>query len=413
MQQNTPGALMRWFKKNWGFAIFLIDVITSLAMLLFQKNLTGHYINYTEPAKYLWRGEDPYGIGFPGSPGAFFYSPGCALYYYGLFTLFTPKLGQFLYMFSSVVIFVGGLENLLTALKQKLQFDIGSSPYRHLIWLMAGSEMVGGIVAVKIDVMIVGINLWAVAAMITRRLEWPALIALGLVTSWKLHPVSVFGLILVAAFAVNWKDALRSGVAFALGMLLGFVSPFFVLPQAFALSVTQHWRHSLAEFVASSWLETIFQHLYGFGYRALGIPMSLTVANYLTLVIAVGFALLVFVGTRRLARTQPEPARVLGLLYGLALGSAFVAMFSHLVQSNSYIIYFPLPLALCLFWERAGAPRRPAMALLILCYFFISIAYSDLVPRSVYHALYDWGVKPVGVLALVIPTVCTFIRLGR
>lgn len=394
---------LRWLGKNWGLAIFIVDIVASLGMIATHPP-TGHYINYTAPARALWRGEDPYGITFPGSPGAFFYSPGCALYFYGLFTLFPDRLGQLLYMVLSVAVFGFAIVSLLKTLKEK-GWDLQSLPYRHLFWLMAGSEMVGGIVAVKIDVLIGGVVLWLVSCVLRGRREIAACFILGLLTSFKLHPVLIFGLMMAALTTHSFARVALLCSAFGAGIVFGLISPFVALPSDFAEGVTRHWSSEIDRFVSVAWMDDIFQHIYGFLGRAFNFRVPLSIANQITAVVGVATAAMVFWFGRKVSKET-------GLIVGAGIGSGFVVVFSQLIQSNSYIIYFPLVLSFLWVATDLKWSKRTVYPLLITAYLLISIFYSDLTPRPLYHILYQWGVKPLGVILLGVATLIGYKKMA-
>ncbi len=382
-------------RENWGVGIFAIDTVAALATLFLR--VTGHYINYTAPALYLWRGADPYGITFPGSPGAFFYSPGCALYFYGLFAFLPPILGQFLYMAFSAAVYIVGLRMLLATLTERRIFDLRTSPYRNLFWFMIASEVLGGIIAVKIDVLMVGGAFVCVACLIQKRRALPALFAMGILTSFKIHPISLFGLLLIPYFLDRkWKEPL----SYASGVVLGLLSPLLVFSPAMSWHLTHQWLGTLREFTTYQWLAPIFQHIYGFLFRAFGWPMNVGITSAITAVFGLSFAVLVAWFYRRENRVSPDSALGWTLLLALGLGSTFTAVFSQLIQSNSYVVYTPLVLGLIAGAHRANWPRAKTATLLVTCFIVISLAYSDFNPRRFYWLVYGWGIKPLGVIAM-------------
>jgi hypothetical protein len=389
--------LWKAIRENWGIGIFVVDTFAALMTLLFK--ITGHYINFTAPAHYLWRGADPYGVTFPGSPGAFFYSPGCALFFYGLFAFLPPTVGQFLYMLLSVVVYVWGLRLLVDALAQKQVFDLRSSPLRNLFWLMIASELLGGIIAVKIDVLMVGGALASVGCLIRGRGALPVLFAMGILTSFKIHPISLFGLLLVPYLLDRkWKEPLT----YAAGLALGLLSPMLVFSPSMTLHLTHQWLGTLKEFTTHQWLAPIFQHIYGFLFRAFGWPMDVGVTTSITAAVGLIFALIVASVYQREKKLAPATALSWTLLTALGLGSSFTAVFSQLIQSNSYVVYTPLVLTVIAWSTRAHRQKKQTAILLLICFIIISLAYSDFNPRKFYWLVYGWGIKPLGVITLTI-----------
>jgi hypothetical protein len=130
-------------------------------------------------------------------------------------------------------------------------------------------------------------------------------------------------------------------------------------------------------------------------------------------VIGVFSAILVFFISRKfLSLLGKEKGAVLSLVFALGFGSCFIVVFSQLIQSNSYIIYFPMVLTVILLATIEDANRTVTASILTVVFFTISIVYSDLVPRIVHDTLYHWGVKPLGAILLAAYStfLCTRIR---
>jgi hypothetical protein len=192
-------------------------------------------------------------------------------------------------------------------------------------------------------------------------------------------------------------------ISFVASSLFFLLIPALFLPAPFLLHVTRHWVSSTREYVQIDWLRApIFQHVYAFAYRGLGIPVSLGTANGITCLVGLGFAayLLRWLWPLRRRGTGPA-AETAGLLIALGLGSAFTAIFSPLSQSNAYLIYTPLLIPIFIFAGLTRQDRRAVFAISLVAYWLISIAYSDLTPRPIYHRLYYDAVKPLGVILLI------------
>lgn len=381
--------------QQWGFAIFAADWFLSLAFL--WKQVAGHYINYTAPASLLWQGLSSYSRNFEGGNGFFFQSPASALYFYSLFTVFPPLLGQCLYMIVCSVVFVTGLLALLKALKDSTGFDLRTSPYRHLIWLMAGSELVGGITAVKVEVLLTGLAMAAVASLLRKRHELAVFALFGFAASWKLQPVVIFGLLLVPLLVHRqWKAPL----SLLLGFVFGLVSPVFVLGVEKTWGYSEWWLASLKEYASGAWMDPIFQHIFAFWHRGLGLSVSVETGARVSAAVGLSFAAaMAWMAVRN--RKPKNEAQALELLAALGLGSAYIVLFSNLSQSNAYISYFPAALATAVFATRLKWNTHATLSLLIFSFFVVSLAYSDLNPRPLYHWMYGAACKPVGVAALV------------
>jgi hypothetical protein len=90
------------------------------------------------------------------------------------------------------------------------------------------------------------------------------------------------------------------------------------------------------------------------------------------------------------------------LVRGLALGSAFVVIFSPASQSAAFILYAPL--VMDYFRQGAVVPKRLQKVWivgLVISWFFISLMYSDLVGFSVRTYAMEHALKPLGALILL------------
>lgn len=386
MARNT---LFPSFKKNWGYYIFVTEIFIGLAWITWL-GARGHYFNYTEPAKLLWSHIDPYHRDLPGSPGHFFYSPGCALYYFGLFAFLPPTLGQLLYMGSAMALFLWGLARLLGQLKAQFGFDVFTARYRNLLFLMLGSEAIGAIGAVKIEPLYVG-ALWLLASFWNfRKVYLPLLFVVGFAASWKLHPIAIVGLMLIPSF---FKKDLLPAILFGMGVAVGWVSPYFVLPAHMASQANHHWLSDLNAYMTQEWKDRIFQHLPGFLYEVFKIDLGAAVTNRIATLAGLSFA-----GTFAFWYQRSKPVLLDALMVAMAAGSAYAVLFSLLIQSNSYAIYLPLVLTTVVIANRVPEADRLTTAVLLTTYLIISIAYSDFCPRDLRNQLYDLKIKPVGVL---------------
>ncbi len=382
------------FKKNWGYYLFVTEIVIGIIWITWL-GARGHYFNYTEPSKLLWAMEDPYHRDLPGSPGHFFYSPSCALYFFGLFAFFPSRLGQFLYMTAAIALFLWGLARLLGQLRMHRSFDIFTARYRNLLFLMVGSEAIGAIGAVKIEPLYVGALLLLASYWKERKAFLITICILGFMASWKLHPIAIVGLMLIPfLFVGDWTACLL----FAFGVVLGWVSPYLVLPSAFARTVNHHWLNDLNGYMTREWKDRIFQHLPGFLYEIFGLNLGAAITNRIASLSGVAFACTFAYWYHRW-----RPHLLDALMVAMAAGSAYVVLFSLLMQSNSYVIYTPLVIAIVLFANRLPDhpeknQHRQTLVILIFTYLIISIVYSDFCPRDLRNRLYDLKLKPFGVL---------------
>ena len=144
-------------------------------------------------------------------------------------------------------------------------------------------------------------------------------------------------------------------------------------------------------------------YIFAFLSKTFGIELSFSTSQIVSVVVACLLAGLSFVYVRRAAITKVEPHFLTGaaLVLSFGLGSAYMNLFSPLSQSNAYILHAPLVLAVFLVGQQVPKSRTTWwLASLLLAYYFISIAFSDLNPRPFYHYMYGRSFKPVGILIL-------------
>ncbi len=112
--------------------------------------------------------------------------------------------------------------------------------------------------------------------------------------------------------------------------------------------------------------------------------------------------LLLFAWVSLKKRFPPREVFPIGLLLAFAIGGAFIVLFSYMTQTNGYILYLPLPLAIFfLAVYPSNLPSRAWLGVIFAAYFLISLSFSDLVPRSVRLWAMASVPKPIGTLLLL------------
>lgn len=378
------------FRKNWGLWILALSIVGAYVSVLL-KTPGGHYSSFSQPALYLWRGEDPYGVPFAG--GMNFYSPSCALFFFSAFAFLPPALGQGLYVGVSIALWIAAVVYFLRAAQASLGLRFQGQPGTQLLWLMVGSELVGAIQATKLEILIVAQVLFAAGCLLRGKHEWLAGVALGVGTQWKFQPLPLVGLLLVVLLPRGRGRAFLAGFTGAIAALT--LLPYVFFPVAFVNRLYEHWLGTLREYGESAWMHPIYQHVFQTAARVVGWQASLPVARGISLAAGVGLAASLLVAVRR----WKGGAEKKGIVLAVSLASAYAVLFSPLSQSNGYVLYTPLLFGLVFFGSLSTAKGRWGAG---AAYFLVSIAYSDLVPRAWYRYFYDHAYKPVGVALLLV-----------
>ena len=390
--------MIPWLKKNWGAGVCaLVTLLSAVAVAV--RPVGEHFIFPTESFRWLIAGKIPYGVILPRCTGPFLYSPSAALFFFSWFSLSPEALFQSLYLWLSIAFFAFGLFRFSRALATRLGFDWTAHPLRNLIWLMLTSELAGAVTGVKFEISLIGGCLLAFAYWLEGR-DLRAGLWLAITANFKLQalPVALLGMAVLA----RRRTGAKFFTAFAAGSFVMWILPLpFLGGWTHFMEVNRAWMAGIELQVSTQWMKTVYQHLYGFMERAWGISLSLAEARRIMTMVAALLGAAVFL--RPTDGRESREATANGLLFALGLGCLYVVAFSPLSQSNAYLWYTPSLLALVYFADRAKVAVRAQTVTLLAAYFFISLAYSDLVPRAWYRHLYDLRIKAfVTTLLLVV-----------
>ncbi len=383
------------FKQRWGWNLLWLQALLALAAVSVRP-VAHHYIVFSEPARLLWSGQSPYGAIFSYGAGGFHYSPACAMLFFAPFAYFPERVGQFLYLSASLLIFAFGLTRWIRALKTELHWDFFSSPYRHLVCLMVASELVGSVLATKLEIAMLGLLFLCGAWLMERSRPVASGFLLFFLVTWKFQPLPVWGLVAVAL--ARDRKALKT---FLLGGLF-LASPLCLLPFPFwswhdSTVVWHDWLFHLSTYARNGWLDPIYQHLYVPLLRLVGVSVPFAYAQAVSVAVGISCAIAVF----RLKSEQRQLQNLEKLLFAISLGSGYVVLFSPLSQSNAYLWYSPVLFGWVYFAEKNRVNKTAVWVALCAVFILVSLAYSDLCPRFLYHWLYPRGLKAVGGLLAV------------
>lgn len=386
-------------KSQWGFALFLFISLLSTVTLM-SRPVGGHWGIFTSAALAILERGDPYGTTFGWGVGPYYYSLNCGLLFFGPFAMLPLFWGLLLFIIVSWTVFVAGLFSLDRSLETHFGFSIRTMPYRHLFWLMLASEMTGGILSSKIEVIMVGAMFFALKFLIEGRSLFAGFL-LGWITDWKFQPLPIIGLVaFVLLLAKDWR---------ALGRFLGGVLVALLVAQLIptlwygwepALALYSRQREVLMTFLEGHWLG--FQHVYAFAVKGLGIEFGYETVKRISVVGG-----LILLGVLIVAWKRAAPAKKLEhqpwLIFSFGLGAAYMNMFSPASQSNAYILHAPLVLGLFYFASSGSFFKTRAYLISLLAgYFFVSLAYSDLNPAPLRRYMFSHSYKPVGIAVLLV-----------
>ena len=384
-------------RRNWGFFVFVLGSLVSLAIV--AKNPVGsHYQIFVAGARLLLAGQNPFTLEPLGASGWWFYSPSCGLFYFSIFSIFPDRVGQFLFILSAVMLFTWGVQLLVE------KFE--SRSFRNIFWLFLSSEMIGAILNTRVELFMVGAVLvsadWLWRSSQSRWKFWGASLLLTMVTVWKLLTLPVLGLLTAVTLVKDRSLRFFTAVLASTGFWI--LSPFFVKPFSYVTSTYAEWLASMHRLVGSSQLGdaanwTNYQHIYRFAMKMFGFSLTYNQAQVIGAI--TGFALLVWLVSFALREKRLGHDDFYCLLWALAFGSLHQNVFMPTAQSAAYVSYAPLLFGALLLWSRAqGKWRYILLATNLFSYFFVSLAYSDFVPKSFRAVIWTGAYKPMGCLVL-------------
>jgi hypothetical protein len=366
-------------------ALFAAFSLLALVRLELQK-VPGHYRVFTGAGRAILHGQDPYGNTFGTGVGFFFYSPACALTFFGPLSVLPEKLGILAYMGLSWAVFVAGARRFWRAYG-------GDARGLQWFWALIAAQMVGGILASKLEIAIAGLLLGCIAELARPAPRKVAVaVVLGAILNWKFQPLPVVGLLMLSWVWIrrDWKLPAALGAALAFWYAL----PFAIFGRDFVLDIQRTWQTTFSSFVVESVLN--FENVFALLHAALGVSLSFAWTQVISAGVGAVMAGLVALTLAR----SPEPDRWRrAALLSTALGTAFMTALSPLGQNNALILYAPL-LACALLCHRDSARMRAWTALVGLSCAGMILAYSDAMPASAREALKHLSIKPLFCLAL-------------
>lgn len=371
-------------RRQWGLSYFLLVSFLSWIMAL-RPAFSGHYDIFSRAALRLWAGENPYGI--ESVSGYWFYSQSCGLFFFGPFAVLPYKVGLGLFLAVSWGVFFTGARRLLRNLDMSLATTTA-------FWGLIGSEMIGSLLNTRIEIVMTGVVLWVTALLLEGRWLGLAGLALAAVCDWKFTTIPVAGLLMVSAWFV---PARRRFIGwFLFGALFWKLAPYAVLSSDSMREMNLTWASSLQVYMLDRDNWRGFAHIFGFLDRTRLLSVSFLTAQLTGIILG----LLLGATWWSVSRRRRDPSL---LLEAVAWGSGFALVISPLSQSAAYIGYAPLLIAVLAGLSHMTDKRRGwFVGGVAASWFFVSLAYSDVVTSAGRRWLAAYGIKPIGILILLV-----------
>lgn len=364
---------------RWLFAlqcVVLLGVFIGSAVHPF----VGHYLIFTTAGRYLFHGQNPYGIEW-GYGGVWAYSPTCG-WLFGLLALLPKVPGIFLFDLVSHLLLLDGMRRFLRRLPSP---EWRTNAYLCWLVILSSGELVGAYQSFKAEMLMLGCVLIA-ADLADRRPAWAALLA-SYIASFKFVFLAPVGLVALAFLRARRYRFVAWLGAF---LVMWYLLPYVVHGPALASQMLADQNRFLAKFVGEVYLT--IPNLFGFLARSLGVKVSLASALGAMGIAAAASALVVLTSCR-------DEAERLAL--ALSLGCLYTLNFNLLTNLNGYLVALPaVAYTLWLAVRSRGATRLLYVATLFVYWVTVSLVYSDLVPHSFRDLCRYLLVKPVGTLLM-------------
>lgn len=369
--------------ERWGFAFLLTILVVSWVQLL-MTGASGHYDFFSASARFIWEGKNPYGISYPS--GYFNYSPAAALVFYAPFAYLPYSVGLGLYIASTSALLVWGLRRFNAVLGL-------SGGAAGAFYFLLASEAIGTVLNARMELLITGATLLSTAWLARGERRLAAWLLLAAVTNFKLQSLPTAGLLAVALVFSERRP--RAFLELGSALAFWFALPFALRPWDFLDECHRVWMEYLLPVVGNECLQ--FQNLVTVLNYGLGLPVDCADGRVWGLIAAPALAVACAWQSFRGKRAE-------GLAFAAAMGAGYSLVFSPMGQSAAFVQYAPL-LAYVV-WKAAAlktpARRRIAWAVVIVSWAFVSVAYSDLVPKDFRAWAFHRAFKAAGVTFLLI-----------
>jgi hypothetical protein len=378
------------------FAIFALVSQLALIRLILQP-VPGHFRVFTGAARALLNGQNPYGTDFGTGVGYFFYSPTCALTVFGPLALLPEKAGLVVYMTISWLVFVLGVRSFWRAFVGEDRTGLT------WFWVAISPQIFGGILASKLEILMVGMLLLAVAWLRDGRRVAGACALMALTLNWKFQPLPWAGLVCLSWVILLWQKGRGLAMPALLGstMAMLYALPFVFFPFALLSQAHTVWQQTFSHFVSEAFLD--FENIFAFANHALNVPVDFQTSQLVSAIVgAILAGGIAFWAWRSKSFSD-------ALLVSTALGVAYMTSFSPLGQNNALILYAPLLLTGFVARSRSSQPRRWGWGL-ALVFAWMTLPYSDAMPVAMRDVLRHAAIKPLACIGLAMAVTLALTR---
>jgi hypothetical protein len=267
-------------------------------------------------------------------------------------------------------------------------------------WFAITAQMVGSILASKLEILIAGMLLLSLAWLKENSgrfnaRTFSACFLMASTLNWKFQPLPMAGLTMLSWLLIRKDLRVPALIAGLIGFL--YLLPFAFFPRDFLLAAHTTWQSSFTTFVQEAYLN--FENLFAFLHNAFGIPFSFFATQVVSGVIGLGLA---FHLIRWILHQRTDLPGA--LLLSTALGATFMTALSPLGQNNALILYAPLLIAAFVYLGQSAEPRRLGW-IIGACVAVMTLVYSDLVPLGLRNEFRHLSLKSLACLALGIAVI--------
>jgi hypothetical protein len=353
----------------------------------------GHYRLFARTTQALWSGQHAFGTDHGTGVGFWFYSPSCALFFFGPFSLMSEKTGMLLYTVVSLLLFGWGAHWMAKEILGK------NGRATQMFYALCAAPMLSSIVTTKLEIAITGILMASAAALIRgqeKGMVWAG-VGAAFVLNWKFQP----GPTILLWFLVLWqaKKFREFVLGLGVGSILAWGLPYLFLPASYLAREQAIWFSSLEEFSRTSNLN--FENVFTFARFAFGVRTPWVVAQIIAVSTGIGFAIYMWSWIGRARGLKAREFLSQGILLASALGATFTMAFSPLGQNNALILIAPLLLWFSrLAFSEMTCPREQVAYLGAIALALI-VPYSDLIPLDTREWLHALSIKQMLLLVAV------------
>ncbi len=308
------------------------------------------------------------------------------MFFFSLFSLFPDFVGLLLYSLVSVILLFLSILYFY-ATYEKLPFNgVLQRKEVQLTLAITGLQVLQGVVAAKIEVLMAAIMLFSIVRCMKGRYKIGSVL-LGMILEWKFQALPIVGLVLTVKIVSEKK--IRPLVYLVFSFFFWHYVPVLFIGESLRAHFMSHMGSALTAFISISFpnYDNIFKFLYSINLRVTFLQ-SMVISG------AVGLILFCVVLRECLRRTLSPSIKY---LFAMSMGSAFIIALSPMSQNNGSILWLPLLiLAVEMVFHSANRWMKSISIALMILFCF---SYSDLFPSILRNSLRHYSIKSVLILA--------------